>query len=80
MTLGIPDGFITGDGRGNYCRVFRPRWWQLWRWLYWAALPPGRRGEVDVVYMVPLRRGEVRTKRVRAVIVDAPMLLGKRPW
>ncbi len=30
------DHMLTSTPDGNrLCRVFAPRWWQVWRWLWW---------------------------------------------
>lgn len=31
------DRMLCSDAEGKLIRVFAPRWWQLWRWLWWMT-------------------------------------------
>jgi len=59
----LPDRAIMGTPSGLLVRVFRPRWWQLWRWL--AYYRSGYR--LDGVRVLP----ETRVRLLAVPSLDA---------
>lgn len=72
----IDDGTLFGDARGGQVRVFKPRWWQVWRWAEWFRSRERAHVEVEQgEYDADLDEVVLRRRRHRVL----PASPGKRP-
>lgn len=68
------DGMLMSDASGRLVRAFEPRWWQVWRWL-WFWWPGRERGRVQLTPDA----GERGTGRQVRVVVEQRVRLPSVP-